>query len=260
MEKRNESDKRYWIVGIHPVLAALNNPNRKKYHLYLTKEVKKKFSPNIMTNLLVSTNNLKITECPSTYLARSQLDKLVGNNFHQGIALLAYPLENTTLDSFLKLNFNKRSIVIILDQLTDPQNIGAIIRSAKAFSVSAIICLEKNTPKENTLITKSSAGAIEKIKIIYVKNLVNTIKKLKEFNYWSMAMDKDSKLTLNDFSKNTSLSNENLAIVLGNEGKGIRPLVKKNCDTSVRIDISKDTNSLNVSATLAIVLYAINQT
>ena len=73
-------------------------------------------------------------------------------------------------------------------------------------------------------------------------------------------MDKDSKLTLNDFSKNTSLSNENLAIVLGNEGKGIRPLVKKNCDTSVRIDISKDTNSLNVSATLAIVLYAINQT
>ena len=73
-------------------------------------------------------------------------------------------------------------------------------------------------------------------------------------------MDKDSKLTLNDFSKNTSLSNENLAIVLGNEGKGIRPLVKKNCDTSIRIDISKDTNSLNVSATLAIVLYAINQT
>ena len=260
MEKRNESDKRYWIVGIHPVLAALNNPNRKKYHLYLTKEVKKKFSPNIMTNLLVSTNNLKITECPSTYLARSQLDKLVGNNFHQGIALLAYPLENTTLDSFLKLNFNKRSIVVILDQLTDPQNIGAIIRSAKAFTVSAIISLEKNTPKENTLITKSSAGAIEKIKIIYVKNLVNTIKKLKGFNYWSVAMDKDSKLTLNDFSKNTSLSNENLAIVLGNEGKGIRPLVKKNCDTSIRIDISKDTNSLNVSATLAIVLYAINQT
>ena len=73
-------------------------------------------------------------------------------------------------------------------------------------------------------------------------------------------MDKDSKLTLNDFSKNTSLLNENLAIILGNEGKGIRPLVKKNCDTSVRIDISKDTNSLNVSATLAIVLYAINQT
>ena len=259
MEKRNESDKRYWIVGIHPVLAALNNPNRKKSHLYLTEEVKRKLSPNIITNLLESTNNLKITKCPITYVVRSQLDKLVGNNFHQGIALLAYQLENITLDSFLNLN-TKRSIVLILDQLTDPQNIGAIIRSAKAFSVSAIICLEKNTPKENTLITKSSAGAIEKIKIIYVKNLVNTIKKLKEFNYWSVAMDKDSKLTLKDFCKNTSLSNENLAIVLGNEGKGIRPLVKKNCDTSVRIDISKDTNSLNVSATLAIVLYAINQT
>ena len=169
MEKRYESDKRYWIVGIHPVLAALNNPNRKKSHLYLTEEVKRKLSPNIITNLLESTNNLKITKCPITYVVRSQLDKLVGNNFHQGIALLAYQLENITLNNFLNLNIDKRSIVLILDQLTDPQNIGAIIRSAKAFSVSAIICLEKNTPKENMLMSRSSAGAIEKIKIIYDK-------------------------------------------------------------------------------------------
>ena len=90
--------------------------------------------------------------------------------------------------------------------------------------------------------------------------IVSTIKKLKEYNFWSIAMDNNSDLTLKELSKNSSLFNENLAIILGNEGKGIRPLVKNNCDTSVRIDISSNINSLNVSATLAIVLYEINRT
>ena len=226
----------------------MDNSKRKKSLLYVTKEAVKKL-------------NIKGISFPIKYVSRSQIDKVVSkNSSHQGVALKVKLLEKVTLDKFLMYVRTYKSIVIILDQITDPQNIGAIIRSAKAFGATAIICLEKNTPRENTLMAKSSAGALESIQIIHVKNLVNTIKKLKEYNFWSIAMDNNSDLTLKELSKNSSLFSENLAIILGSEGKGIRPLVKNNCDISVRIDISSNINSLNVSATLAIVLYEINRT
>ena len=204
--------------------------------------------------------NIVDKSLPIKFLTRTQINNIIQNSSaHQGLALKVKPLNNLPLEDFLAKETKTKSIVIMLDQLTDPQNIGAIIRSARAFSVSAIICIDKNTPKENSLMVKSASGSIEKIKLIYVKNFVRTINRLKESGYWIVAIDNNSSHTLKDLSKNTKLLDDNLAIIIGNENKGIRSLVQKNCDTSVKIDISKEVDSLNVSAALAIVLYEIKR-
>ena len=180
---------------------------------------------------------------------------------HQGAALKVSPLKHPSLEEYLSLENKKNPIVIILDQLTDSHNIGAIIRTAKAFSVSAIICTENNSPKENSTIAKSAACALEKIKLIYVKNLVRTLKKLKEFGYWSIGMDVEGDVSFYELSasKSYNFSDISIALILGGENKGIRPLVKKNCDMTIKIDISNDIDSLNVSSALAIALYEIRK-
>ena len=246
-EKFKNSYGELWITGIHPVQAAIDNPERKKICLYLTKEAEKK----------ISIQEGKFT---IKYTTRSNLDKILENKYnHQGIALKVKQLKNLSLEEFISLKKNPPTTVIILDKLTDPQNIGAIIRTAAAFSASAIICTERNSPKENSFIAKSSAGAIEKIKLIYVKNIAKSIIKLKKNGYWSIAMDNESDFSLNEVAQSQNLLNDNIAIIVGNEGKGIRPLVKKNCDTIAKIAISKEINSLNVSVSLAIALYEIRR-
>ena len=239
-------NKNYWIVGKHAVKEALNNTQREKIRFCLAKDV-------------IFKHNIK--NLTSEILSREQISNIIGNSIsHQGIALQVKPLKKVNIIEFLKKTKNKKNIIIVLDQITDVQNIGAIIRSAQAFSANAIICQEKNSPKENTLLSRAAAGALEFIPIIYVKNISQTLKLLKENNYWSIGLNGKSKYSLKDISKNNNnFFDNNIAVVMGSEGKGIRNLVTKNCDMCCKINIKDTIDSLNVSVALAIALYEITR-
>ena len=233
----------YWIVGKHPVEAAIKNTNREKLRLCITKKTQ-------------ATH--KIKNVIPEIMPREKISSLIGSSInHQGIALLVKPLKNINLIKLIEKYKNKKNILIILDQITDTKNIGAIIRSAQAFSATAIVCQEINSPKENSLISKSAAGALEHIPIIYVKNISKTLQFLKENNFWSIGLDAKAKYSLKYITRKNKFFNNNIALVLGSEGKGIRKLVMKNCDMTCKINITNTLDSLNVSVALAIALYEI---
>jgi len=237
----------YWIIGKHAVEAALNNPRREKYRLCITAENYEKFK----------LNNKKLKP---EIMSRSEISKLTDNNINQGIALLTKPLEKQNLNNFLKQNKNIKKIFVILDQINDSQNIGAIIRSASAFSSSGVIILDKHSPNENSALSKAAVGTLEKIPLFKVNNIVQTINLLKKNNFWTIGLEAQASKTLKEINESTKLFSENLAIIMGNEGKGLRNLVKDNCDITARINIKNSIESLNVSVALAISLYEINRT
>ncbi len=176
---------------------------------------------------------------------------------HQGFALLCSVLnfasDNDFISKISNVNKNNLENIIILDQLTDPHNIGAIIRSSVAFNFDNIIIPKQNFHGENATICKSSSGAIENANIILSGNLNNLLVKLKGLGYWVAGLDgcgSDNFDELKDYKP--------ICLVIGNEGSGIRSLVKKNCDFLLKIPISNKIESLNASNAAAIALWEIN--
>ena len=246
--KPKKNNYNYWIIGKHAVDSALKNSQRIKYHLCITKE-------NFST---IELNNLKVK---TDIMSRSEISQLTDNsNTHQGIALLVKPLEKINLNNYLENNKDIKKTFIILDQITDAQNIGAIIRSASAFSASGIITLEKNSPNENSIMAKAAVGALEFMPLFKVANLSQTINKLKKNDFWIIGLEAQADQTLKQLSENTEIFSENIGIVMGSEGKGLRDLVQNNCDFTAKINIKRSIESLNVSVALAITLYEINRT
>ena len=249
MNNRNKNNNNsYWIVGKHAVESALKNPRRIKYHLCLTKE-------NLAS---LEINNL---ELKTDIMSRADISTIADNpNTHQGIALLVKPLDTNNLNNYLESNKESKKTFIILDQITDAQNIGAIIRSASAFSASGIIILDKNSPNENATMAKAAVGTLEFMPLFKVTNLVQTLNKLKKYNFWTIGLEAKAAQTLKELSDNTKIFSENIGIVMGSESKGLRELVKNNCDMTAKINIKRSIESLNVSVALAITLYEINRT
>ena len=140
--------------------------------------------------------------------------------------------------------------IVILDQVTDPQNIGAIIRSAAAFGINKLILPSDNAPDENAGIAKAACGCLELIQIAKVTNIKNTIEKLKKMDFWIAGLDTDGKGDINDISEI-----DKLAIIIGSEGKGMRRLTLTHCDFLIKIPISKQVESLNASNAASIIFY-----
>ncbi|MCQ2741451.1 MAG: 23S rRNA (guanosine(2251)-2'-O)-methyltransferase RlmB, partial [Alphaproteobacteria bacterium] len=226
------------IYGRHAVLAALTNPKRKIEKLLCTKETAAEFSEK--------------TSVTPKIVDRKEIDKLLSPDaVHQGIALFCSRLPNYTLEDIIDMtNDVSKCHVLILDQVTDPQNIGAIIRSAVAFNTTALIMQDKNSPLENGAMDKAAAGMIEHLPIVRVTNLSRAIESLKESGFWTIGMDGYAKTTIDKLD-----SSGKTAIIMGSEGKGMRRLVEENCDISVRLPISPLTESLNVATAAAITLY-----
>lgn len=227
----------YVLYGKHACLAALQNSRRQILKIFCTNEI---FNDPLFSRHIAK-GNYKI-------LPKPEIDKLFSSHTaHQGIALQVLPITNRDLSSTLS---QKR--IAILDQITDPQNLGAILRSAAAFGVKNIIIPQDNAAKENANLAKIASGALETVSITEVVNLTQTIKKLKDAGFWVIGLDHNAKTLIQDYS-----APEKLAIVLGNENSGIRPLVQKQCDLLVKIPM-KLTNlldSLNVSTAAAIAFY-----
>lgn len=180
-------------------------------------------------------------------LDNRDLDKMC-KGLHQGIILDVEDIKTYTFDEIIPKINKPYPLVVILDHLEDPHNLGAIVRSCEAFSVDAIIIPNDRSVQITSTVVKTSAGSIDRVPIIKVSNITSTIKKLRDYGYWIVGTNMDGEdYTTIDYKTN-------IAIVIGNEGKGISRLVSENCDYLAKIPMSGSLNSLNASVACGIFL------
>ena len=248
--KKQVKSSRYFIFGIHSVFSAIANKKRKIYKIYTIKNLKKRIEKEILTNN--RENKIEIIIKNNDFISQLQENDSMP---HQGIALETQPIKQPEISDIPKLMSPGNNTIVILDQITDPHNMGAIIRSATAFDAIAIIKTKDNSsPHDSSIITKTSCGGSEIIPIITVTNLASTIETLKLMNFWCIGLDgyADEMLSKHNLTGNT-------AIILGSEGKGMRKLTKEKCDITAKLPISPKMESLNVSNAAAIALYEIHR-
>ena len=179
---------------------------------------------------------------------KEKLNQLSKHAVHQGVVADVEDYQYSALEPFLKMKGKKR--FIILDGIEDPHNLGAMLRTAEATQLTGMIVAKKNQVPLNATVAKVSSGAIEHVPIILVSNINQTIKTLKDNGIWVIGTDGHTDKSFYDIPKS-----ESTAIILGNEGSGIRPLVKQNCDYLVKIPMYGKINSLNVSVAAALLMY-----
>ena len=238
------------LSGKHAALSALRNTQRRLFYLISTQEHSKVWEKNIMDLGLSIEVKIKTKE---------QLDLI--NNFkpHQNVILIVEHLKRISLDEFLtekQHTFNKKPLrIIILDQVTDPQNVGAIIRSAYAFKMNALALSQTNSPIESSSMSKASSGAIEKLEIIELSNMSRAIKKLQDENFRVYGLAHGGDGNIFDLEEEVG----NVAIIVGSEGKGLRRLTREKVDQLIEIPINPESESLNVSNAASISMFQLQK-
>ena len=233
----------FFIVGKHAVLEALKNPNRKVLRVFLTEESKKNIHrENQKQNLL---KDVKIY-----FKNKKELDKYTGNEdiLHQGYVAEIEHLENLIIKEFIK---NKTNLTFAcLNEVSDPRNIGSIIRSAASFNLDGIIIKERHFPDESKLMYKSASGCMEHVNIFKVSNINTVLKFLREKNFWVYGFDAKSKKNFTEVDWRG-----NNILLFGSEGFGIKKHTEKYADFLVKIEINPSIESLNISNSAAIVFH-----
>ena len=239
----------FLIVGRHAVVEALKNPLRKVERVFLTEDAQKKINrENQSLNLL---KNLNVF-----YKSRRELDNLCGRDetAHQGLVAEVEQLEDITLKEFI-FNSKKTNInLLALEEVTDPRNIGSIIRSAVAFKIDGIIVKERSFPSKSKLLYKSASGGAEHLKIFKVSNINTTLKFLKTKDFWVSAFDVSAK---KDFTSN-NWKGKNI-LLFGSEGYGLKSKTLINSDFKFKVRMSDNMESLNISNTVSVVCHHIYQ-
>ncbi len=253
-DESNRDSSLIWICGKHASFAALLNKNRKIYEILTTKNSSEELNQFLQKNSLQHFS--KITKITN----KEDIEKNTYDQVHQGIAVKCSKLQLKTqfdlLENLHQLEENsKLPTLVLLDQISDPHNVGAIIRSAAAFGVNHIIFCEHNSAKESAAMVKSAAGNIEFTKLFCVTNFNNLIEKLKKIGYWCVGLAGEGNVNLSKIADEY----KNIALIIGSEGNGLRDLVKKNCDLLARIEINSKVESLNASVAAAIALYEITK-
>ena len=239
----------FLIVGKHAVLEALKNPLRKIERVFLTEDAQKKLNrENQNLNLFKKINVF--------YKSRKELDNLCGRDetAHQGLVAEVEQLEEITLKEFIFKNKKNNINLIALEEVTDPRNIGSIIRSAVAFNIDGIVVKERSYPSKSKLLHKSASGGTEHIKIFKVANINTTLKYLKTKDFWVSAFDISSK---KDFTKN-NWKGKNV-LLFGSEGFGIKAKTLENSDFQFKVNMNNKIESLNISNTVSVVCHHIFQ-
>ncbi|OUR79270.1 23S rRNA (guanosine(2251)-2'-O)-methyltransferase RlmB [Alphaproteobacteria bacterium 46_93_T64] len=226
-------------------MAALQNPKRKIKRLVLSKSKSQNLGDEAR-DIVNSFGQIEI-------VPPDQLHALLPENaIHQGIAVQANPLHAYDIEDIPKLTENQSSCsVAVLDQVTDPHNVGAILRSAAAFGVAAVIIPDRHSPPITGVLARSASGAVETVPLIRVNNLARALDKLEEFGFWRIGMDGTADQELDDAVKGAA----KVALILGSEGKGLRRLTAEKCDLMGKLPISSQIESLNVSNAAAIAFY-----
>lgn len=237
------------LSGKHSILSALKNKKRKLYYLLLTEE-----------SSLFWKEQIKVLNLSLVIKIRTKDELDLMNNYqpHQNSILVTEPLDRISLDEYLftsKQSSHLPQRIIILDQVTDPQNVGAIIRSAYAFNMDGVALSQSNSPSETSSMAKASSGAIEKIKIIQLSNMSREIKKLQAANFNVYGLAFGGNKTISELHS----ENGNVAIIVGSEGKGLRRLTKEKVDQLLEIPINKECESLNVANAASIAMFELQK-
>ena len=228
---------RLW--GRHAVEAALMNPARNHRKLWATREGVESLDGELPADF------------PVEYADVADLGRLVARDApHQGLVLECAALEDVHLDDIL--SSDPRRPLVVLDQVTDPHNVGAILRSAAAFDACAIVTQDRHAPPESGVVAKSASGALEVVPWVRVVNLARALESAAEAGYWRIGLAGEAEATLAE-----ALPEGPVALVLGAEGEGMRHNVTEHCDALARLPISERMESLNVSNAAAIALYAV---
>jgi 23S rRNA (guanosine2251-2'-O)-methyltransferase len=242
--------KTQWIYGRHAVSAALGNPARLCRRIIALRETADEIAALVAGARIASPPRIELLE-------RRALEALLPPDaVHQGIALEAEKLDAIDLDAVLASVPAEGAphILILLDQVTDPHNVGAILRSAAAFAALAVILPEHGAPPMTGTIAKAASGALEAVPLIRVTNLARTLEQVKEVGFWCVGLDSEAPESLVALDLP-----ERIALVLGAEGTGLRRLVRENCDYLARLPTRGTLSSLNVSNAAAVALYALTQ-
>ena len=233
------SDPNDIIYGVHPVAEALKNKRRKIYSLKASKNAADRLAAEIAERGVV----------PEIVHPRDLDKKLGAEAVHQGLLMEAKPLDQPRLDQI-----EKSGIVVLLDQVTDPHNVGAILRTCAAFNVTARVATARHSPEASAVLFKSASGAFEHVPFVKVTNLSRAMAELKDYGFRILGLDSDAPEDISAVDRAPPV-----AIVLGAEGKGLRKLTRDSCDHLVRLDMNGPIRSLNVSNACAVTLYALTR-
>ncbi len=226
---------RFW--GKHAVAAALDNPRRKVLRAWATREAAAfmQFPDDVSVTL---------AEAPD-------MGRLVPHDApHQGVVIEVEPLKEVWLDEVVQ-GAPERAVLLVLDQVTDPHNVGAILRSAAAFGAVGIVTQDRHSPPESGVVAKAASGALERVAWARVVNLARALEEIGEAGFWRIGLAGDAEMDLRE-----ALGSPRVALVLGAEGTGLRPNTREHCDALARLPVSDAIESLNVSNAAAVALYA----
>lgn len=225
------------LYGLHTVRAALDNPRRKIRRMLVTRNAAERLG-------IADAGALPF---PATIVEPKEIDRVTGSDaVHQGVLVEAEPLKPKRLEAL-----GDTPLVLILDQVTDPHNVGAIMRSAVAFGAGALVTTARHSPTESGVLAKAASGALEHIDLIEVKNLAEALGRLHDAGFLTIGLDSEGPAELEK-----SFAGERIALVLGAEGKGLRQKTRETVSALARLDMPGAIRSLNVSNAAAIALYA----
>ena len=242
-QQRPRAAEGLWLYGIHAVAAALDNPKRKVLRAVTTERAAQEIGAKLLARVKHEIADMKT------------VDRLLPEGaVHQGVALQCEKLPKLDLEDILGEPSEKRRIVVVLDQISDPHNEGAILRSAAAFGASAVVVQDRHAPPESGVLAKAASGALDTVPYVEVVNISRALEQLGELGFWRIALAGDGNEPLAE-----AATKGDIALVLGSEGSGIRRLVREHCDTAAFIPIDRSTESLNVSNAAAVALYELRR-
>lgn len=234
-----------WMFGLHAVRDALLNPNRERLRLIVTRNAADKLAEAIAASGMV----------PEIVDPRKFTAPLEPQSVHQGAALEVKPLDWGTIEDRCLAIGAQPPRVVLLDRVTDPHNVGAILRSAEVFGASAVIAMQRHAAPETGALAKTASGALERQPYLRVRNLAEAIKTLQAMGYTVLGLDGAASRTIEQAV--APLRDRPVALVLGAEGPGLREKTRETCDELVKIPFAHDFGSLNVSNAAAVALYAV---
>lgn len=245
--EKSSPKKTFWMYGYHPIIAALKNASRHKERLLLTPNKKEEFLKFCNDQNIVFPSSLSIEEKDTSFFTALFPPQTV----HQGIALLVHPLAPIFLEDILENASDDASFtLVLLDGITDPHNVGAILRSAAAFGANALCLIDHHGASLSAVAAKSASGALDTLPIIEIKNLAQTLESLKKHGVWCFGLDERGTEVLGNIE-----FPQKCALILGNEGEGLRRLTKERCDNLIYIPTNPQFPTLNVSTSAAVCLY-----
>ena len=236
--QQRSGPKHPYLYGLHTVEEALANPKRRHRALLITENALRRLQ-----------ERMPVMPIAPQIVKPDEIDRLVGMDaVHQGVALDTEPLPSPHIR-----DLPAKGILLVLDQVTDPHNVGAIMRTAAAFGAEGVIVTERHSPEASGVLAKAASGGLEHCPLIEGVNLAQTLTELGELGFWRVGLDSEGPAIVAD-----SLATAPIALVLGAEGKGLRRLTRERCDVLARLDMPGAIKSLNVSNAAAVALFAVH--